>query len=84
MKKTLFIDDGYESEKVLSFFSSRFDVNIIKMSQNLELCKKIEVTIAPTLVIEEWEYVINIVGVEKIEEYLSDEPTPNYPCVCEG
>ncbi|MGL4999211.1 MAG: hypothetical protein ACRC5W_10245 [Cetobacterium sp.] len=83
MKKTLFVKANCkECTKVINFFEKRFDLKILDLDQNISLAQKLDVISAPTLVVEEWDEQLNFVGLEKIEEYLSDEPTPKYPCVC--
>lgn len=83
MKKTLFILKNCDScDTVKNLFNNRHDVTIYNLDTTKELAEKLHVTKAPTLVVEDWESVTNYVGIEKIKEYLSDEPTPNYPCVC--
>lgn len=83
MKKTLFILKSCDScDTVKNLFNNRHDVTIYDLDTTKELAEKLHVTKAPTLVVEDWESVTNYVGIEKIKEYLSDEPTPNYPCVC--
>ncbi|WP_297433902.1 hypothetical protein [uncultured Cetobacterium sp.] len=83
MKKTLFILKNCDScDTVKNLFNNRHDVTIYDLDTTKELAEKLHVTKAPTLVVEDWESVTNYVGIEKIKEYLSDEPTPNYPCVC--
>ena len=83
MKKTLFILKNCDScDAVKNLFHNRHDVTIYDLDTTKELAEKLHVTKAPTLVVEDWESVTNYVGIEKIKEYLSDEPTPNYPCVC--
>ena len=83
MKKTLFILKNCDScDTVKILFNNRHDVTIYDLDTTKELAEKLHVTKAPTLVVEDWESVTNYVGIEKIKEYLSDEPTPNYPCVC--
>ncbi|MGL5176418.1 MAG: hypothetical protein ACRC7F_08675 [Cetobacterium sp.] len=80
MKKTLYIKEGLEEcQKVKDFFLNRKDVNIITSE---ELLEKNDIKVTPTLVVETWEEVLIFTGFEKIEEYLNDEPTPDYPCVC--
>ena len=83
MKKTLFILKNCDScDTVKNLFNNRHDVTIYDLDTTKELAEKLHVTKTPTLVVEDWESVTNYVGIEKIKEYLSDEPTPNYPCVC--
>ncbi len=83
MKKTLFVLKNCDScDVVKSLFNNRHDLAIYDLTEAKELAQKLDVTTAPTLVVEDWESVTNYVGIEKIKEYLSDEPTPNYPCVC--
>ncbi len=80
MKKTLYIrESSEECQKVKKMFLNRKDINII-IDETLFEKNSIEIT--PTLVVETWEDVLIFSGIEKIEEYLSDEPTPDYPCVC--
>ncbi|MGL5356967.1 MAG: hypothetical protein ACRCZ9_08235 [Fusobacteriaceae bacterium] len=81
MKKTLFVNsESEESKRVINLLEGRIDYIILELNSNLE--NRLDVTSAPTLVVEDWEEVLKIVGFQKIEEYLLDEPTPNYPCVC--
>lgn len=83
MKKTLFIFKNCDCcDAVKSLFNNRHDLAIYDLTETKELAEKLHVTTVPTLVVEDWESVTNYVGIEKIKEYLSDEPTPNYPCVC--
>ncbi|MGL5544184.1 MAG: hypothetical protein ACRDB6_03640 [Cetobacterium sp.] len=77
MKKTLYINNSsQECEKVKEMFLNRKDVKIVIKEEEGEI------NTMPTLIVETWEQVFVLEGVAKIEEYLSDEPVPDYPCVC--
>lgn len=83
MKKTLFILNNCSScDVVKDLFINRCDVAIYDLNDAKDLAKKLQVTSTPTLVVEDWESATNYVGIDAIKDYLSDEPTPNYPCVC--
>lgn len=83
MKKTLFVLNNCDNCDMLkNLFANRCDVTIYDLNEAKELAQKLQVTSAPTLVVEDWEKSTNYVGVEKIKDYLNDEPTPAYPCVC--
>ncbi|MGL4653189.1 hypothetical protein [Cetobacterium sp.] len=80
MKKTLYItNSSKECEKVKEMFLNRKDVRIVIKDEGAE---DGGINTMPTLIVETWEEVFVLEGVAKIEEYLSDEPAPDYPCVC--
>ena len=83
MKKTLFIlENSEDCQKCLDFLGNRKDINILNLNENNVLVKEYQILSAPTLVVEDWEEVLVFRTLKDIENFLSNEPTPNYPCVC--